>query len=137
MARLAKVIRWRGAVADRRVRQQFAQFQIEVEIMKLHCFKVMSDLEQGRPQSDVSILKLYGSELVQRLDDFALERAGALRAAVARRAAGCGRRAVAVWLADGACHDHRVGDVGGAAQYHCPTSAGLAAGVSGSGPVGA
>ena len=72
MARLAKVIRWRGTVADRRVRQQFAQFQIEVEIMKLHCFKVMSDLEQGRPQSDVSILKLYGSEMVQRLDDFAL-----------------------------------------------------------------
>ena len=72
MARLAKVIRWRGAVADRRVRQQFAQFQIEVEIMKLHCFKVMSDLEQGRPQSDVSVLKLYGSELLQRLDDFAL-----------------------------------------------------------------
>ena len=72
LARLAKVIRWRGTVADRGVRQQFAQFQIEVEIMKLHCFKVMSDLEQGRPQSDVSILKLYGSELVQRLDDFAL-----------------------------------------------------------------
>jgi len=72
MARLAKVIHWRGAGADRRVRQQFAQFQIEVEIMKLHCFKVMSDLEQGRPQSDVSVLKLYGSELLQRLDDFAL-----------------------------------------------------------------
>jgi len=72
MARLAKVIHRRGTVADRTVRQQFAQFQIEVEIMKLHCFKVMSDLEQGRPQSDVSVLKLYGSELVQRLDDFAL-----------------------------------------------------------------
>jgi alkylation response protein AidB-like acyl-CoA dehydrogenase len=72
MERLTKVIRWRGKSADRTLRQQFAQFQIEVEIMKLHCFKVMSDLEQGRPQSDVSILKLYGTELVQRLDDFAL-----------------------------------------------------------------
>ena len=47
------------------MREQFAQFHIEVEIMKLHCFKVMSDLEQGRPQSDVSILKLYGSETLQ------------------------------------------------------------------------
>ena len=72
MARLTKLIRWRGKTVDRTVRQQFAQFQVEVEIMKLHCFKVMSNLEQGRPQSDVSILKLYGSELVQRLDDFAL-----------------------------------------------------------------
>src|SRR5512135_3476450 len=72
MARLLKLIRWRGKTSDRTLRQQFAQFQIEVEIMKLQCFKVMSDLEQGRPQSDVSILKLYGSELVQRLDDFAL-----------------------------------------------------------------
>jgi alkylation response protein AidB-like acyl-CoA dehydrogenase len=72
MDRLMKVIRWRGKSDERTTRQQFAQFLIEVEIMKLHCFKVMSDLEQGRPQSDVSVLKLYGSELVQRLDDFAL-----------------------------------------------------------------
>ena len=61
-----------GARADRLTRQQFAQFYVEVEIMRLHCIKVMSDLEQGRPQSDVSILKLYGSEMVQRLDDFGL-----------------------------------------------------------------
>lgn len=72
MGRLMKVIRWRGKTDERTTRQQFAQFLIEVEIMKLHCFKVMSDLEQGRPQSDVSVLKLYGSEFVQRLDDFAL-----------------------------------------------------------------
>jgi alkylation response protein AidB-like acyl-CoA dehydrogenase len=72
MERLMKVIRWRGKTDERTTRQQFAQFLIEVEIMKLHCFKVMSDLEQGRPQSDVSVLKLYGSELLQRLDDFAL-----------------------------------------------------------------
>jgi alkylation response protein AidB-like acyl-CoA dehydrogenase len=72
MARLRRLIRRRNGAADRVTRQQFAQFHIEVEIMKLHCFKVMSDLEQGRPQSDVSVLKLYGSEMVQRLDDFAL-----------------------------------------------------------------
>jgi len=71
MARLRALIRSAGSGAPT-LRQQFAQFHIEAEIMKLHCFKVMSELEQGRPQSDVSILKLYGSEMVQRLDDFAL-----------------------------------------------------------------
>ncbi len=72
MARLVRLLRSGNVAADPIKRQQFAQFYIEVEIMKLHCFKVMSDLEQARPQSDVSVLKLYGSEMVQRLDDFGL-----------------------------------------------------------------
>lgn len=72
LAQLTQLIRARGQDHQPALRQQFAQFRIEVEIMKLHCFKVMSDLEQGRPQSDVSILKLYGSEMAQRLEDFAL-----------------------------------------------------------------
>jgi alkylation response protein AidB-like acyl-CoA dehydrogenase len=72
MARLIALIHADGKRTDRLTRQQFAQFFIEVEIMRFHCIKVMSDLEQGRPQSDVSILKLYGSEMVQRLDDFGL-----------------------------------------------------------------
>jgi alkylation response protein AidB-like acyl-CoA dehydrogenase len=76
LARLKQEIRRQGRSADPLTRQQLAQFEIEVEIMKLHCFKVMSDLEQGRPQSDVSILKLYGSEMGQRLDDFALNLQG-------------------------------------------------------------
>lgn len=76
LARLTKLIRRSGKTGDRTTRQQFAQFYTEVEIMKLHCFKVMSDLEQGRPQSDVSILKLYGSEMAQRLDDFAVNQQG-------------------------------------------------------------
>jgi alkylation response protein AidB-like acyl-CoA dehydrogenase len=76
MARLRGWIRRGGKAADHLTRQQYAQFHIEVEIMRLHCFKVMSDLEQGQPQSDVSILKLYGSEMVQRLDDFALTAQG-------------------------------------------------------------
>jgi alkylation response protein AidB-like acyl-CoA dehydrogenase len=76
MARLRGLLRRNGKATDRLSRQQYAQFHIEVEIMRMHCFKVMSDLEQGRPQSDVSILKLYGSELVQRLDDFALTAQG-------------------------------------------------------------
>jgi len=76
MSRLRALIRARDQREQPTTRQQFAQFHIEAEIMKLHCFKVMSDLEQGRPQSDVSILKLYGSEMGQRLDDFALNLQG-------------------------------------------------------------
>jgi len=76
LERLAILIRRNGKRADRLTRQQFAQFHIEVEIMRLHGIKVMSDLEQGRPQSDVSILKLYGSEMVQRLADYGLTTQG-------------------------------------------------------------
>lgn len=72
MARLLRRVRAGNGRGEATRRQQLAQLYIEVEIMKLHGFKVMSDLEQARPQSDVSVLKLYGSEMVQRLDDFAL-----------------------------------------------------------------
>jgi alkylation response protein AidB-like acyl-CoA dehydrogenase len=50
---------------------------MEVEIMRLQCAKVLTDLAHRRPQSDVSVLKLFGSEMTQRLDDFALEIQGA------------------------------------------------------------
>lgn len=72
MSRLRRLIRRRGQRFDAVIRQQFAQFTTEVAIMGLHCAKVVSALEHGQPQSDVSILKLYGSEMVQRLDDFGL-----------------------------------------------------------------
>jgi alkylation response protein AidB-like acyl-CoA dehydrogenase len=58
--------------SDGRLRQQIAQSYVEVEILRLHCLKAMSELEQRRPPADVSILKLFGSELTQRLDEFAL-----------------------------------------------------------------
>jgi alkylation response protein AidB-like acyl-CoA dehydrogenase len=41
-------------------------------VMPLHCGKGATDLERGRPQSDVSVLTLFGSEVAQRLNDFAL-----------------------------------------------------------------
>ncbi|MBI3784275.1 MAG: acyl-CoA dehydrogenase family protein, partial [Deltaproteobacteria bacterium] len=72
MQRLRALLERNGKRGDALTRQQFAQFEIEVSIMGFHCLKVMSDLQQGKPQSDVSILKLYGSEMVQRLNDFAL-----------------------------------------------------------------
>jgi alkylation response protein AidB-like acyl-CoA dehydrogenase len=76
LLRLAQRIPNGAARSNRVVRQQIAAFYTEVEIMKLHCFKVMSDLEQGRPPTDVSVLKLFGSELAQRLHDFALSLQG-------------------------------------------------------------
>ena len=77
MARLSHLMRRNGKHADPVARQQFAQFHIEVEIMGFHCAKVLSELQHGHPQSDVSILKLYGSEMVQRLDEFGLAMQGA------------------------------------------------------------
>ncbi len=76
LSRLQGILKQRGGEKDRRARQQFAQFYVEVAVMGLHCAKVRSDLEQGRPPQDVSILKLFGSEMVQRLDDFGLAAQG-------------------------------------------------------------
>jgi alkylation response protein AidB-like acyl-CoA dehydrogenase len=61
-----------GHEGDGRVRQQLAQLYTEVEIMGLHCLKILSDLEQQRPPADASVLKLFASELAQRVHDFAL-----------------------------------------------------------------
>jgi len=72
LARLKGILRERRRIDDPVARQQYAQLHIDVAVMGLHCAKARSDLEQGRPQSDVSILKLFGSEMVQRLDDFGL-----------------------------------------------------------------
>jgi alkylation response protein AidB-like acyl-CoA dehydrogenase len=71
MERLLRLVRQRGKL-DRDGRQRIAQLCIEVEVMKLHSFKVMGDIEQNRPGTAVSILKLYASELAQRLYDDAL-----------------------------------------------------------------
>lgn len=73
LARLRSDLRQFGKEDEHACRQKFSQCWIEVEIMRLHCVKVMSDLEHQRPQSDVSVLKLFGSEMTQRLDDFALQ----------------------------------------------------------------
>ena len=74
--RLLGLVRATARSDEPTVRQQVAQLYSEVEIMKLHCFRVMSDLEQVRPPTDVSLLKLFGSEMAQRLDDFALNLQG-------------------------------------------------------------
>ena len=71
MERLLRLARRAGAQRAT-IRQQVAQFHIDVEIMKLHSYKILSDLEQQRPPTDASVLKLFGSELGQRLHDYGL-----------------------------------------------------------------
>jgi alkylation response protein AidB-like acyl-CoA dehydrogenase len=53
--------------ADARLRQRVAQLHIETEIQRLHAVRILADLEQHRPPTESSILKLFGSELGQRL----------------------------------------------------------------------
>lgn len=57
---------------DLLIRQQFAAFWTEITIMGLHGLALVSDLQHGRTPTDVSVLKLYGSELAQRFLDFAV-----------------------------------------------------------------
>jgi alkylation response protein AidB-like acyl-CoA dehydrogenase len=65
------------ASADPIVRQRIAQSWIEMEIVRLHSIRILSDLEQGRTTTDTSIIKLFSSEAAQRLYDVALEIEGA------------------------------------------------------------
>ncbi|GIV03763.1 MAG: acyl-CoA dehydrogenase [Fimbriimonadales bacterium] len=74
-AELEELHRWlrhTGKSEDPLVRQRFAEFCTEVAVMGLHGLRLVSDLEHGRTPTDVSVLKLYGSELAQRFLDFAL-----------------------------------------------------------------
>src|SRR5262249_51781994 len=61
---------------DRGLRQQLAQHYIEAEIQGLHAAKILADLEQHRPPTESSILKLFGSELTQRVWEFGLRLQG-------------------------------------------------------------
>lgn len=54
------------------VRQALAKHWIEVEIQGLHALRLLGDLEQHRPTSESSILKLFGSEVTQRVGEFGL-----------------------------------------------------------------
>lgn len=73
LMRLREAIRREGRTHDPCVRDPFAQFAIETAIMGLHGLRLLSDLEKGRAPEDVSVLKLFGSEMAQRLFDFALQ----------------------------------------------------------------
>ena len=60
------------AVADPRVRQQLAQLAVEVQIARLTAYRNITVLQRtGKPGPEGSILKLFWSELEQRLMDTA------------------------------------------------------------------
>ncbi len=77
LERLRQSLRAAALAQDPLVRDRFAQFYTETTIMGLHGFRLLSDLEKGRAAADVSVLKLFGSEMAQRLFDFALSVQGA------------------------------------------------------------
>ena len=63
-----------SAAHDPRVRQKLAQFAIEVEILRLTAYRNVSAMvRDGRPGPEGSILKLFWSELDQRMKDTAIE----------------------------------------------------------------
>ncbi|HUI26476.1 MAG TPA: acyl-CoA dehydrogenase family protein, partial [Candidatus Kryptonia bacterium] len=63
-----------SAANDPLVRQKLAQFAIEVEILRLTAYRNISVmLRDGRPGPEGSILKLFWSELDQRMKDTAIE----------------------------------------------------------------
>ena len=76
LLRLAHAIR-RGdasAAADPVIRQRLAQAFIEVELTKLHNWRTLTGLlRHGKPGPESSLVKLFWSEMSQRLHDIAME----------------------------------------------------------------
>jgi alkylation response protein AidB-like acyl-CoA dehydrogenase len=60
------------AAADRRYRQRIAASYIDVEIMRLHNYRMMTKLDRGEmPGPESSIVKLFWGDLTRRLHDTA------------------------------------------------------------------
>jgi alkylation response protein AidB-like acyl-CoA dehydrogenase len=66
------------AAHDPLVRQRVAQTQIEVEILKLHNWRTLTQLlRHGKPGPESSLVKLFWSEMSHRLHDTAMDVLGA------------------------------------------------------------
>jgi alkylation response protein AidB-like acyl-CoA dehydrogenase len=62
---------------DPRLRQQLAQVFIEVELTKLHNWRTLTQLRRhGTPGPESSLVKLFWSEMSQRLHDTAMQLLG-------------------------------------------------------------
>jgi alkylation response protein AidB-like acyl-CoA dehydrogenase len=62
------------ATADPQVRQKLAQVFIEVEMTKLHNWRTLTQLKRhGKPGPESSLVKLFWSEMSQRLHDTAMD----------------------------------------------------------------
>jgi alkylation response protein AidB-like acyl-CoA dehydrogenase len=63
-----------AAAADPLLRQQLAQAFIEVEMTKLHNWRTLTQLRRhGKPGPESSLVKLFWSEMSQRLHDTAMQ----------------------------------------------------------------
>ena len=67
------LVNGRAATQDSDIRQQLAQHLIDVELLKLNCFRNFTRLLRGgTPGPEGSILKLWWSELNQRMQETAM-----------------------------------------------------------------
>src|SRR5713101_3669620 len=74
LIRLAKVRSAAGRVQDPRIRQKIAQHFIETEILRFSDYRMVTQvLRNGQPGPEGSILKLFLSEIDQRMKDTAVE----------------------------------------------------------------
>ena len=74
LADLLALARDSGAVADPVIRQQLAQVWMEVEMTKLHNWRTLTQLRRtGKPGPESSLVKLFWSEMSQRLHDTAMQ----------------------------------------------------------------
>jgi alkylation response protein AidB-like acyl-CoA dehydrogenase len=63
-----------SAAADPLIRQRLAQSFIEVELVKLHNWRTLTGLlRHGKPGPESSLVKLFWSEMSQRLHDAAMD----------------------------------------------------------------
>ncbi len=73
---LARTHRVNGSLASANplVRQRLAQAVVEVELLKLHNWRTLTQiLRHGKPGPESSLVKLFWSEMSQRLHDTAME----------------------------------------------------------------
>ena len=74
LADLLALARQTGAAADPLIRQQLAQAIIEVEMTRLHNWRTLTQLRRtGTPGPESSLVKLFWSEMSQRLHDTAMQ----------------------------------------------------------------
>lgn len=89
-----------GLLGDPRVADRLAAFETEISGLRALCGDLVERHEAGRAgPADASIVKLYYSELLQRMTDFGTEVAGLAGQAVLRKPASSGWESGA-WLLD-------------------------------------
>jgi alkylation response protein AidB-like acyl-CoA dehydrogenase len=74
LGELLALARSTRAVEDPIIRQQLAQVFMEVEMTKLHNWRTLTQLRRhGKPGPESSLVKLFWTEMSQRLHDTAMQ----------------------------------------------------------------